>query len=190
MSLRKMDREEDLTEAWNTGDELAFSVIYDVYWDRLLANAYRLTGDKEQSEEIVQEVFVSLWRRRHDVHIESISSYLGTAVKFATFKSLQRAKRNQELEEQFFSTDHVHLDEQSIDAKFLKEYLDGIVEHLPDRCRLVFRMSREEQKTNKEISGELAISEKAVEAQITKALKVLKLSLRKVGLALSLILFF
>ncbi len=190
MHLRKIDREENLASAWDTGEEWAFTSIYNSYWKTLLAIAYRLTQDKEQSEEIVQEVFVSLWSRRQEVNISSLPNYLATAVKFSTFKSLQRTKRQQELQQQEFSTQIPHLDEQTIDAKFLKEYLDGIVEQLPDKCRLVFRMSREELKSNKEISDELAISEKAVEAHITRALKVLKLNLRKVGLMISFILFF
>ncbi|HMR20335.1 MAG TPA: RNA polymerase sigma-70 factor [Sphingobacterium sp.] len=190
MFVRKTDRDEELVNAWNAGDERAFSVIYDTYWNQLLAIAYRLTQDKEQSEEIVQEVFVSLWRRRHDVRIDTVPNYLATAVKFATFKSLQRTKRHEELQVQEFPTERIHLDDEAIDAKFLKEYLDGIVEHLPEKCKLVFRMSREDLKSNKEISGELAISEKAVEAHITKALKVLKLSLRKAGFAFIFILFF
>lgn len=190
MYVRKMNSDAELADAWNRGEEWAFSSIYDTYWNSLLAIAYRLTQDKEQSEEIVQEVFVSLWHRRQEVNIVALPNYLATAVKFSTFKSLQRTKRHEELHAQEFATERIHLDEEAIDAKFLKEYLDGIVEHLPDKCKLVFRMSREDLKSNKEISGELAISEKAVEAHITKALKVLKLSLRKVGFAFLFALFF
>lgn len=166
--------------AWNAGEERAFATIYDTYWSQLLAIAYRLTGDKEQSEEIVQEVFVSLWRRRNEVKIETVSAYLATAVKFSCFKMIQRTRRQRELQEQFAVVD-LYEEEQAIDARFLKEYLDGVVEELPERCRLVFRMSREQMMSHKEISAELAISQKAVEAQISKALKVLKLNLRKVG---------
>lgn len=178
----KLYNEEELAIAWDRGDSGAFSVIYNTYWNPLLAIAYRLTQHKEQSEEIVQEVFVSLWRRREEVTIVSLPSYLATAVKFATLKSIHRTRRQQEIIQQEALESQLQLDEETVDAKFLKEYLDGIVETMPEKCRLVFRMSRDDQKTNKEISGELDISEKAVEAHITKALKILKGSLRKVGL--------
>lgn len=182
MDTDKIYKEEDLAMAWSRGERSAFSIIYNTYWNPLLAIAYRLTQDKEQSEEIVQEVFISLWRRRNEVDIVSLPNYLATAVKFATFKAIHRTRRHQELMHQSVPESQLQLDEEAVDAKFLKEYLDGIVETMPEKCRLVFRMSREDQKTNKEISGELEISEKAVEAHITKALKILKVSLRKVGL--------
>lgn len=189
MNTDRFYKDEDFATAWSNGDQRAFSVIYNTYWNPLLAIAYRLTQDKEQSEEIVQEVFISLWRRRNEVAIVSLPNYLATAVKFATFKSLHRTRRQQELQQQSASESQLQLDEEAVDAKFLKEYLDGIVETMPEKCRLVFRMSREDQKTNKEISGELEISEKAVEAHITKALKILKGSLRKVGLIFIFVLF-
>lgn|SRR5690606_14022494 len=189
MLNRKKDSGDiEFKAAWDAGNERAFVTIYDTYWSQLLAIAYRLTQDKEQSEEIVQEVFVSLWRRRHEVKIESVSAYLATAVKFSTFKMMQRTRRQRDLQVEFAPAD-LHDEEKAIEAKFLKEYLDGVVEELPERCRLVFRMSREQSMSHKEISAELAISEKAVEAQITKALRVLKLSLRKVGFAFVFILF-
>jgi RNA polymerase sigma-70 factor (ECF subfamily) len=189
MSLRKYSNEEEMADAWNAGEEGIFSKIYDAYWNQLLAAAYKLTRDKELAEEIVQEVFLSLWRRRHNLHIQSLSHYLATAVKFATFKMLQRTKRHQELQGQEFPNPQIHLEEELIDVKFLQEYLNGVVEHLPEKCKLVFRMSREDLNSNKEISGELAISEKTVEAHITKALKILKLSLRKVGFVFFIFLF-
>ncbi len=84
MLNRKKDSGDiEFKAAWDAGNERAFATIYDTYWSQLLAIAYRLTQDKEQSEEIVQEVFVSLWRRRHEVKIESVSAYLATAVKFS-----------------------------------------------------------------------------------------------------------
>lgn len=182
MSADKFFKEENFSILWDRDDGDAFSVVYNTYWNPLLAIAYRITQDKDQAEDIVQEVFVSLWNRRKEINIVSLPNYLATAVKFATFKSLQRSRRQNEILQQETNPLQLQLDEEAVEAKFLKEYLDGIVEKMPERCRLVFRMSRDEQKTNKEISSELEITEKAVEAQITKALKILKSSLRKVGL--------
>lgn len=182
MSADKFFKEENFSILWDRDDGDAFSVVYNTYWNPLLAIAYRITHDKDQAEDIVQEVFVSLWHRRKEINIVSLPNYLATAVKFATFKSLQRKRRQNEILQQETNPLQLQLDDEAVEAKFLKEYLDGIVEKMPERCRLVFRMSRDEQKTNKEISSELEITEKAVEAHITKALKILKSSLRKVGL--------
>lgn len=175
--------------AIRSGDEEAFAQVYDHYWRTLLALSYQYTKDKALAEEIVQDVFVSLWQRRTDLVIDSLSAYLATAIKFSTFKALHRAKRQALIRETVLAQSSVQLDEEAIDARFLKEYVDGIVEKLPERCKLVFQMSRESHKSHQEIAQELAISEKAVEANITRALKVLRVNLRKVGFTLFFFLF-
>ncbi|KKO90698.1 MULTISPECIES: RNA polymerase sigma-70 factor [Sphingobacterium] len=175
----------DLEKHWlvslQQGDRHVFADIYDFYWKRLLGIAYNLTKDKQTAEEIVQEVFVSLWNRREDVQINLLSQYLATAVKFASFKALQRARRHEQILNTAVVQPMFQQDQNTIDARFLQEYLHEVVETLPDRCKLVFQLSREEHFSNREIAAELQISEKAVEANITRALKVLRMQLRKVG---------
>ena len=170
------------------GDRNAFSLIYNTYWKRLLAVSYSHLKDKTLAEEVVQEVFISLWNRRMTLEIKSLESYLATAVKFATFKAIQRMKRHAEIENNLAKTDTESVSDDYVDAKFLKEYVEGVVESLPDKCQLVFKLSRESYLTNKEISQNLSISEKSVEAHITRALRVLKYNLQRAGI-LSLILF-
>ncbi|WP_312185822.1 RNA polymerase sigma-70 factor [Sphingobacterium sp.] len=176
---------EDLEKQWlvslQRSDREAFADIYDFYWKKLLSIAFTLTKNKETAEEIVQEVFVSLWNRREDVQISSLSHYLATAVKFSSFKSLQRARRREEILSSEILQVPYQQDQNTIDARFLQEYLHGVVDSLPERCRLVFQLSRDEHYSNREIATELQISEKAVEANITRALKVLRVQLRKVG---------
>ncbi|QBQ42075.1 RNA polymerase sigma-70 factor [Sphingobacterium psychroaquaticum] len=172
------------------GDKEIFGEIYDHYWKRLLAISFQHTKDKELAEEIVQDVFVSVWQRRQDVQIDNLDRYLATAVKFSTFKFLQRRRRQELIREEVLPHDQMQLDEEAIDARFLQEYVNGVVETLPDRCRLVFQLSRSEQMTHREIADTLDISEKAVEANITRALKVLRVSLRKVGFTFLAFLFF
>ncbi|GGH30475.1 RNA polymerase sigma-70 factor [Sphingobacterium alkalisoli] len=190
MSAKDFYQEDELANALVGGSEEAFATIYDRYWKILLGLAYKHTHDKMVAEEIVQEVFVSLWRRRTEVKIDTISSYLATAVKFATFKQIQRTRRQQEIRDAVLPVDTRQLDEEYIDARFLQEFIDGLVEKLPEKCQLIFRLSREEHKTNKEISSELNVTEKAVEAQITRALKTLRVNLRKVGFSLFFLLLF
>lgn len=170
--------------AIKNGDKEAFAEVYEHYWKKLLALSFRHTKDKEMAEEIVQDVFVSLWQRRNDLEIEHLSSYLATAVKFSTFKRLHHARRQEMIRNAVLPKADQQLDEQAIDARFLQEYVDGIVEKLPDRCRLVFQLSRKDQKSHQEIAEELQISEKAVEANITRALKVLRINLRRVGFSM------
>ena len=184
------DLDNDWVVSLKEGSRDAFGEIYAHYWKSLLSVAYGHTKDKEMAEEIVQDVFVSLWQRRDQVDIQSLSAYLATAVKFATFKTLQRSRRQEQIREDVLPQHGQQLDEEAIDARFLKEYLDGVIENLPDRCRLVFQLSRDAQKSHQEIAEQLSISEKAVEANITRALKVLRVNLRRVGFGLFFFFFF
>lgn len=173
-----MEKDEELVTLLAVSDGAAFTQIYEMYWEKLLAIAYAHTKDKSDAEEIVQEVFLSLWNRREQVNIQSLENYLAKAVKFATFKKIMRTHQYEDIYSISYKGQYESLEEQ-IDAVFLKEYLEGVVDVLPARCRLIFKYSREDHKTNKEIAQELSISEKAVEANITRALKKIRFQLKK-----------
>src|SRR5690606_5523362 len=190
MKLFRADSDKQQIAAIRNGDEKAFARVYEHYWKKLLAISFQHTKDKGMAEEIVQEVFVSLSQRRNELEIQHLSRYLATAVKIATFKMLQRSRQQELIRDAVLPKDCQRLDEQAIDARFLQEYVDGIVEQLPERCKLVFQLSRDAQKSHQEIAQQLHISQKAVEANITRALKVIRINLRRVGFSLFLFLFF
>jgi RNA polymerase sigma-70 factor (family 1) len=170
-----------LADRLRSGDELAFTEIYNRYWKKLLAIAYNHLKNKAAAEEVLQEVFMSLWDRRYELHLDPVAGYLATAVKFSVFKHFARSKRHRELLEAYYSINIVHNDEERINAIFLQEYINGIVETLPEKCRLVFKLSREQHRTIPEIAQELQIAEKTAEAHLTKALRTLKIALRDSG---------
>lgn len=177
--------DDQLTELLQQGDKNAFTEIYNRYWKRLLAVAYNHTKDKAIAEEITQEVFISLWDRREVIHIKTLSNYLATAAKFAVFKQIQRQRRHREIEVSGYKHVPFTMDENAIDARFLQDYIDGIVNELPEKCRLVFKYSREAGLSIPEIAREMNIAEKTVESHLTKALKVLRVKLRQSGLLLA-----
>jgi RNA polymerase sigma-70 factor (ECF subfamily) len=157
-------------------DEEAFKEIYHRYWDKLLAIGYNHARNKELAEEIVQDVLLSLWNRRHEMEIDRPAAWLATAVKFSVFKYLARENRRKDLLQQHTTDDTPisSFDEDIIQAKFLKEYVDGLVAGLPEQCRLVFVYSRDHQLSNKEIAETMNLSPKTVESHLTKALKTLR----------------
>lgn len=176
--------DQQLLQGLKQGDESSFSEIYERYWQRLLGIAYHLIRDKDLAECIVQDVFVSLWHRRDTVEIVSLDSYLSTAIRFATYKTIYRNRRKEEIRQSFHVDTYSNIDEQQIDALFLKEYLQAGIEQLPSKCKLVFKLSRDAQQSNKEIAEQLEISEKSVEAHINRALKFLRKHLNKVKILL------
>ena len=172
----------DLVDLLSNGDDQAFAAIYDRYWKTLIGLAYNHTKDKFSAEEIVQEVFFSLWKRKNELYINSLNAYLATAVKFSIFKHLRQTQLHSQLIELNYTPYHNDKLEDQINAKFLQEYIDGIVEELPEKCRQVYIYSRREGLRNAEIACRMDIGEKAVEAHITKALKILRFNLKEIGI--------
>lgn len=165
------------------GSQEAFTAIYHRFSRQLLAIGYNYAKDMELAEEIVQQVFSVLWERRDQVQIDTLGAYLATAVKFSVFKTLHRKKRQEEMARQHYQPKIIELAEEKIDAKFLEEYINGIVEQLPEKCKLVFVCSRREGMTNAEIAEELGVAEKTVEGHLTKALKKVRKGLEGLGLS-------
>jgi RNA polymerase sigma-70 factor (family 1) len=164
----------ELAGLLKSGHHAAYTELFNRYWKKLLGIAYNHTRDKSSAEEVVQEVFISLWNKREAIEVIQMERYLATAVKFTVFNAhYRKQKRMSDLVSRMPYQDSYEIEDEIL-ARFLKEQIDGIVSTLPDKCRLVFQYSREAGLKNKEIAKELNISEKTVEAHLSKALKVIK----------------
>ena len=188
-SVKIIKHDQQLIQALKTGSEQAFTEIYNLYWKKLLGLSIRYLRDQTLAEGVVQEVFISLWNKKELLQIDSLERYLATAVKYSTFKAIHKNNRHIEVESHV-PVHEYYVEDEQIDARFLKDYLDSVVNTLPEKCKIVFKLSRDSQLSNHEISSSLNISEKTVEAHITRALKVLRFNLQKVGLSLLAFLFF
>lgn len=175
-----MQPERDLVNDLQKGDKQAFTEIYNLYWEKLLAVGYFFTKDKQAAEDIVHDVMISLWERRNEIEIKSLSAYLGTAVKFSVFKMVARQKRQKEIAEGIFRTASTEDVEEKLDAKLLEEYTQGLLEELPEKTRLIFEYSRHQDMPVKEIAGKMSLSGKSVEYHLTKALKAIRDSFKKI----------
>lgn len=174
----KSSSDKELLDLLKAGKEEAFTEIYNRYWKRLLSIAYNLSRDKSAAQEIVQEIFTGLWVKQADLNIEYLNGYLATAVRFSVFKLIYRQKRRLEIESQIYIDELSTLSEDQIDARFTQEFINRVVEQLPEKCKLVFKYSRNAGLTIPEISIELGIAEKTVEGHLTKGLKTIRLSLK------------
>lgn len=187
MNRYALSSDTELTVLLKQGDEVAYTEIYNRYSRKLMAMGYNYAKDSTLAEEIVQEVFIQLWEKRRNVEINTLSAYLATAIKFSVFRVIQRKRRQEAIAQEHYVKEEVVYDDERIYAKFLEEYVNGITEELPKKCRLVFHYSRNLHMSNKEISEELNIAEKTVEAHLTKAIKNVRKGLEGLGISTILI---
>ena len=182
MSLYNSYSDAGLLVMLQKNSEGAFTEIYNRYWEKLFAIAYHHCHNKQVSEEVTQDVFMSLWDRRNSLEIKALNAYLGTATKFAIFKHLVRTKRRQQLLANGAAPVVSLTEDANINAIFLKEYINGLVETLPEKSRIVYKFSREKGFDIPQIAEAMNISHKTVETHLTKALKTLRKSLQHVRL--------
>lgn len=158
-------------------DKAGFEQIYLQYWEGMFAFCWSNINDEEHSKEIVQDVFKSLWERRHELRLIEVERYLIRSVKLKTFEYIRnKVSRQQHLENMSNESQDHYLDN-SLIAEELAQKISHLIDGLPKQCKKVFQMSREQGLTNKEISHQLHISERAVEYHISRALKTLKTEL-------------
>ena len=158
----------------NTKD---FEILFKEFYNELCNFALKYTKNKEASEEVVQEVFAKIWEKRTFINIQiSVKSYLYISVRN---KCLQQINHNKivkiyekhlsKQEKNLFSSPHENLVyEETI------EIFNDALQTMPEKCNTIFKLSRHEGMKYKEIAEELKISIKTVEANITKALKILR----------------
>lgn len=163
------------------GDKAAFTEIYNRYWKILFQLAANKTGSLPEAEEMVQDLFLDIWKRREQLEITSnLRSYLAVALKYRVINLLAHRNIRQRYE-RYASTTLTIADnstEQWLGFQELDERIARLVADLPDKCRLVYQLKKEKGFSQRDIALHLQISEKAVEGHITRALKLLRTGIR------------
>ncbi|MCA5006621.1 RNA polymerase sigma-70 factor [Sphingobacterium bovistauri] len=162
-------------------NQSAFEELYNRYWDKVFAICNNRLQNVEASEDIIQDVFISLWQHQDLQGVSNMSAYLYQATKFSIIKYLNRISKYDTVDPQdigfFDRLDGVDLNEM-INYKEIQAILMDGVNQLPPQTKLIFQYSRIDQLNSKEIAEKLDISPRTVENQIGKALKVLRKILR------------
>jgi RNA polymerase sigma-70 factor (family 1) len=163
-------------------DENSFKEIYNLYWEKVFSVCYAHIGEKESAKGMVQEIFKSLWERKDELEItQSVEKYLVRSAKFKVFEYIRNKKiREKHLENiVLLQVTSVNSTENDVMLGTLTEKISALIEKLPNQCRKVFKMSREDGLSNKEIACDLLISERAVEYHISRAVTALKSNLKE-----------
>lgn len=173
--------DEQLILLLKAGNRNAFGCIYKRHWSSLFDTAYGKLQSTEAAEEVVQDLFLYLWCKREEITINySFSTYIHTALKYRIYNYLRdeiNRKKNIRLVYQSKVAYNNSVGE-SIAYNELNELIEKEINSLPEKCKLVFTLSREENFSFKEIANELNISISTVEKHIVKALKILRTKLK------------
>ena len=172
--------DQELISLLQADDERSFTEMYNRYWTKLFAIAANKLRDLNEAEEIVQDIFVSLWKRRNVLSVtDTLSVYLAVSVKYRVIKVLDKRNHQQKYADYSKSAFNIYDDstQQWLEFEELKNQLSILVADLPEKCRLVYQLSRESGLSHRKIAEQLGISEKTVEAHLGKAMKTLRAGL-------------
>lgn len=172
----------DLWSLVEKNSHRAFDEIYRRYWQKVYSEANKVLRDPEVSSDITQEVFINIWDKRSNTTIANIPSYLYGMTRNQVFKHLRNGKIAQMHLSRINQIVSLNQTEQMVNYHQLREMYASSLSGLPERCREVFQLSRDEHLSTKEIATRLQISPKTVENQITKALKYLRAVLQAANL--------
>ncbi len=176
----------EIVQLFNKRLESAFEVVFNLYYPRLVYFAKEYVP-YDDARDLVQDAFVNIWNKKNEFFSEAqLQSYLYTEVKNSCLMYLRHEKVKRKYKEQFISNHERTFNQKALEqldtSVFSFHEIESIIERtlneLPARCREIIQMSRFEGKKNQEIADELQITVKAVEAQITKAIKIFKIALK------------
>lgn len=178
MSKFSAYKEEALLSSLRRQEEWAFDEIYRRYWKKLYLAAFRRIGSSEICEELIQDVFTGLWTNCKTTTIRNLPAYLFTATKYKVINHIHKELVRKASNQTRARAEVDNSTEEEILLDDLSTALKAEVGKLPTRCQMIYRLSHENNLSIKQVASQLGISEKTVENQLTKALKVLRLNLK------------
>jgi RNA polymerase sigma-70 factor (family 1) len=171
----------DLIRLLSEGNEDAFRLVYDSYYRSLCHYANRILNDFDDSEDIVQNIIMKLWENGESLNgISDLKSYLFRSVHNGCLNKISRISSKEKYQsESWLNLKAIEMEyRDSLQYIELDEIINKLIHELPEQCQRVFRMSRFDDKSYKEIALELNVTVKAVEANISRALQKMRLGLK------------
>jgi RNA polymerase sigma-70 factor (family 1) len=180
--FRLIDEEVLLKKTFDLDPQSGCELLFNKYYSILCSHAIRFVYSREVAQDIVSEIFCKFWSDQTYLTITtSYRAYLFKAVRYSAYNYIkwELSKKNNTIDiENLNQCISTLKPEQAMLYDELSGAIDDIVDSLPHQCKKIFLLNRFENKKYLEIANELKISVKAVEAHITKALKILRKSLK------------
>lgn len=176
MPTKKEYTDKELVNLLHRNSDIAIDLIFRKYYAFICTVIVRMVADKNLAEDLAQDVFLGLWKNRQKININtSLKAYLRRSAKNKTLNYIRDQKiKFEEDDELPILTSRITTVNENMEAEELKSIIHGVIEKLPERCRMVFSLSRFEHMSYQEIAKALHISPKTVENQVSKALKILR----------------
>ena len=180
MGRRRID---ELFELIKLGDQKALELLFTIYFPRLNDFARKVVKDDVVSQDIVQEVFVKIWEKKHQIESINLDAFLFRLVRNRCIDYIKHLKvvnnRMQEIHilskyEELYRIDFIGDEPYVLIEKELKQKIEKTIESLPERCREVFILSRMNGLKNKEIAEKLQINIKNVERHLSRAMQAFR----------------
>lgn len=164
-------------------NRLAFNMFYDLYYDQIFRFSYYFLKDTEACREVVAETFFSIWQSRLKLKdIENIETYLFVTVRNEATRYLSRSSKSRFVSLEDTTLQLTARENESPEDKLLMEemerILNRVIDELPEKCRLIFLLARQEGLKPKEIAERLSINESTVRVQMKIAIDKIVASLK------------
>jgi RNA polymerase sigma-70 factor (ECF subfamily) len=176
VSIRKELQDQEIFDAFRHDSGKGLDLMFRQYYPFVCQVVHRILLDNAQSEDLAQEVFYEIWKKKDAFQITtSLKAYLRRAAINKTLNYLRDKKIKWDDEDQLSATESSQPSiSQELEGEELQRLIDRTIDGLPERCRLVFSLSRFEEMSYLEIADHLGISVKTVENQMSKALRILR----------------
>lgn len=175
MEAKKTPNDNFLISLIKEGNQSAFETIYRTHVADLISFARKNVGS-EAAEEIVQDVFVSLWMRRAELEVTSFRAYLFSSVRYRLIRHVKHEKVKRKYEDHYrlFEAAYENTPEPQRNPQVLRQKINALTTQLPERCREALHLRLSENLSNTEIAQRMHISKRTVETYISQAFDLLR----------------
>lgn len=173
--MKETFTESELLSLMAQDNKDAFEVIYRKYWKGLYVAALKRLNNKEQAEDIVEDIFIRFWEKRACLKVKNLKAYLYTAVRYKVYNYISRDVVSQAFYEPFEAiTVHPESADSVIIEKELQQLAEMYIEALPPKRKKIFTLYFDENLSTREIAERLKVSQKTVQNQLGNAINGLR----------------